>query len=62
MNGKDFVLFLIGLLTLAFGIFLIIFFWNSFVTFLKGIIGFIAVLIGLGIAFFGFSKMKDSIK
>jgi len=61
MSGKDIILFLIGFVVLVLGVFLIVFFWKDFIAIIKGVIGFLMVLIGLIIALFGFSAMKNSI-
>ena len=61
MVGKNIVLFLIGLVVLVLGIFLIVIFWKDFFAIIKGVIGFLMVILGLIIALFGFSTMKNSI-
>lgn len=58
MNGKDFVMFLIGALLIVLGIALVVIFWGDFVAIIKGILGVLFVIIGIVLAFMGFSVMR----
>jgi len=50
--------FVIGLIILAAGILLLIYYWNDFLVMLKGIVGIIVIFIGLGITMMGYFGLK----
>jgi len=58
MDTKSLIVFLLGIVVFALGIWLLCYFWMDFVNIIKGIIGIIVIFMGIGIAFVGFITLK----
>jgi len=58
MDTRSLIVFLLGIVVFALGIWLLCYFWADFVNIIKGILGLIVIFIGIGIAFAGFITMK----